>query len=224
MRFPFGVGLFACGCFAIDGAGGAAVRFQWRARISLRVLQGGFTVALGSSKSPGVVTKTRARASPAVDRWQHSGGAGDAGFADIADGTGDEAAGNYCKILHGEIKRTRTAGMMFLSRRGRLLTTRARRAPLCGDTIPSCTVDSAETKTHGGIKSRWSDGIRMRDCCGHPYSRKATREYQQRKTRRRSPAPALMLISPVARPPAGRITGTEGTRKYHVMQISPTQQ
>jgi len=31
---------------------------------------------------------------PAVDRRQHSGGAGDAGFTGIADGTSDEAEGN----------------------------------------------------------------------------------------------------------------------------------
>jgi len=108
--------------------------------------------------------------------------------------------------------------MVFLSRQRSLPTTRACRAPLCSDTIPSCTVDYAVTKTHGGIKSRPSEGVQMWDCCGYLYGKQETLEYQQRKTRRRVPTSALMLISPVGKPPAG---GTAGTRKCHANFTPP---
>jgi len=105
----------------------------------------------------------------------------------------------------------------FSSRRRRLPTTRARRTPLCGDTIPPCTVDSAVTKQFAS-----SDGIRMWDIImGTLYGEQATLECQQQKTRRRSPAPVLMLISPVVGPQAGRATGTAGTRKHYFIQIAP---
>ena len=72
----------------------------------------------------------------------------------------------YCKpVLHGKTQHTRTAGMMFLSRRRRLLTTRARRAT----------------------------------------------------------APALMLISPVVRPPAGRVTVAWGQGNIMSCTLHPTQ-
>lgn len=56
---------------------------------------------------------------------------------------------------------------------------------------------------------------------GTLYGEQATLECQQRKTRRRSPAPALMLIPPVVKPPAG---GAAGTRNIMSCKFHPAQQ
>lgn len=87
---------------------------------------------------------------------------GDAG----PDGTNGETEGNTVSSSTARRSTQELRGVMLLSRRRRLPTTQARRAPLRGDTIPPCTVDSAVTKQVAS-----SDGIRMWDYNEHPLRR-----------------------------------------------------
>ena len=69
--------LFACGCFAIDGAGGVAGLVSVVARRLLRVLQGGFMVALGSRKALELSPDWGESAHCALLPVTHSGRTGD---------------------------------------------------------------------------------------------------------------------------------------------------